>query len=117
MKKFFCVLLLLSLAVPLMADDREKDKDRLQSAATVLDDVMSAPDKGIPEEILSSAKCLAVVPSLLKGGFILSLNDHPEVRRIFARFRFEEVETTYTLAGGSGAKRVGELIISNVLPG
>jgi SH3 domain-containing YSC84-like protein 1 len=71
MKKFFCVLLLLSLAAPLMADDREKDKDRLQSAATVLDDVMSAPDKGIPEEILSSAKCLAVVPSLLKGGFIV----------------------------------------------
>lgn len=71
MKRFFCVVLLLSLAAPLMADDREKDKDRLQSAATVLDDVMSAPDKGIPEEILSSAKCLAVVPSLLKGGFIV----------------------------------------------
>src|SRR5512147_1698545 len=71
MKKLFCVLVLLSLAVPLMADDREKDKDRLQSAATILDDVMSAPDKGIPEEILGSAKCLAIVPSLLKGGFIV----------------------------------------------
>jgi lipid-binding SYLF domain-containing protein len=71
MKKFFCLLLLLSLAVPLLADDREKDKDRLQSASEVLNDVMSAPDKGIPEEILGSAKCLAVVPSLLKGGFIV----------------------------------------------
>lgn len=71
MKKFFCVLVLLSLAVPLLADDRDKDKERLKSAADVLNDVMSAPDKGIPEEILGSAKCLAVVPSLLKGGFIL----------------------------------------------
>jgi lipid-binding SYLF domain-containing protein len=71
MKKFFSVLVLLGLAVPLMADDRAKDKDRLQSAASVLDEVMSAPDKGIPEEILGSAKCLAVVPSLLKGGFIV----------------------------------------------
>jgi lipid-binding SYLF domain-containing protein len=71
MKKFFCVLVLLSLTVPLMADDRDKDKERLKSAADVLDDVMSAPDKGIPEEILGSAKCLAVVPSLLKGGFIV----------------------------------------------
>jgi len=71
MKRLLCVLLLMALAVPLVADDREKDKDRLQSAATVLDDVMSAPDKGIPEEILGSAKCLAVVPSLLKGGFIV----------------------------------------------
>jgi lipid-binding SYLF domain-containing protein len=32
---------------------------------------MSAPDKGIPEEILASARCVAVVPSLMKGGFVL----------------------------------------------
>lgn len=71
MRKVLGVFLLMLLAIPLFADDREKDKDRLQSAAEVLDAVMSAPDKGIPEEILSDAKCLAVVPSLLKGGFIL----------------------------------------------
>lgn len=45
--------------------------ERAESAATVLNEIMSAPDKGIPEEILGSAKCIAVVPSLLKGGFIL----------------------------------------------
>jgi SH3 domain-containing YSC84-like protein 1 len=44
---------------------------RAESAATVLTEIMSAPDKGIPEEILGSAKCIAVVPTLLKGGFIL----------------------------------------------
>jgi SH3 domain-containing YSC84-like protein 1 len=44
--------------------------ERAESAATVLNEIMSAPDKGIPEEILGSAKCIAVVPSLLKGGFI-----------------------------------------------
>ena len=71
MRKVLAVALLSLLAIPLFADDREKDKDRLQSAAQVLDDVMAAPDKGIPEEILSDAKCLAVVPSLLKGGFIV----------------------------------------------
>src|SRR5215471_16812596 len=43
---------------------------RAESAATVLNEIMSAPDKGIPEEILGSAKCIAVVPSLIKGGFI-----------------------------------------------
>lgn len=71
MRKLLGIFLLMLLAIPLFADDREKDKDRLQSAAQILDDVMSAPDKGIPEEILSDAKCLAVVPSLLKGGFIV----------------------------------------------
>lgn len=48
----------------------ESAADRAQSAATVLNEVMATPDKGIPEEILGSAKCVAVVPSLVKGGFI-----------------------------------------------
>lgn len=47
----------------------------------------------------------------IRGRFILSLNDHPEVRRTFARFAMEEVGTTYTT--GMQAKAVGELIISN----
>jgi lipid-binding SYLF domain-containing protein len=44
---------------------------RVESAATVLNEIMSTPDKGIPEEILGSAKCVAVVPSLIKGGFVV----------------------------------------------
>ncbi len=47
----------------------------------------------------------------LKGHFILSLNDHPEVRRIFARVALEEVETTYTVNAGD-SRRAGELIIT-----
>jgi SH3 domain-containing YSC84-like protein 1 len=43
----------------------------VDSAATVLTEIMATPDKGIPSEILSSAKCVAVVPSLLKGGFVV----------------------------------------------
>lgn len=48
----------------------------------------------------------------LKGRFILSLNDHPEVRRTFAAFEIEPVQTTYTLARSGTAKPAGELIIS-----
>jgi lipid-binding SYLF domain-containing protein len=44
---------------------------RLQSAAVVMNEVMAAPDKGIPEEVLTGAKCIAVVPSMAKGGFIV----------------------------------------------
>ena len=51
--------------------DREKDVERIQGAATVLDEIMAAPDKGIPEEVIASAECIGVVPSLLKGGFIV----------------------------------------------
>ena len=47
----------------------------------------------------------------LKGHFILSLNDRPEVRETFGGFAFEEVTTTYT-ANARAAARVGELLIS-----
>ena len=49
----------------------EAASSRLESAATVLNEIMATPDKGIPEDILGSAKCVAVVPNLLKGGFIV----------------------------------------------
>lgn len=49
----------------------------------------------------------------LHGRFVLSLNDHPEVRRTFARFRLDEVETTYALPGNDKAKRAAELVITN----
>jgi SH3 domain-containing YSC84-like protein 1 len=67
MKKILCLFLALSAAA-LWADDREKTLDRVDSAGTILNQIMSAPDSGIPEEIFNSAKCIAVVPSLLKGG-------------------------------------------------
>jgi len=64
LKVLFFALLLSTLSFA------ESAAGRADSAATVLNEIMSAPDKGIPEEILSSAKCIAVVPSLLKGGFV-----------------------------------------------
>ena len=50
---------------------REDSVDRLQKSVEVLHAIMSTPDKGIPEEVLSNAKCILVVPDLIKGGFIV----------------------------------------------
>jgi lipid-binding SYLF domain-containing protein len=49
---------------------RENASDQLEKAAAVLHEVMAAPDKGIPDEVLEHAKCIAVVPHMIKGGFI-----------------------------------------------
>src|SRR6185369_15718065 len=49
---------------------REDSVARLQSSVEGWQAVMAAPDKGIPEEVLSNAKCIVVVPDLIKGGFI-----------------------------------------------
>jgi lipid-binding SYLF domain-containing protein len=69
MKRPFYVLVLAILCSSILP--AETAAGRAESAATVLNEIMSAPDKGIPEEILGSAKCIAVVPTLLKGGFIV----------------------------------------------
>jgi lipid-binding SYLF domain-containing protein len=48
----------------------QASEDRLQHAGAVLHEVMAAPDKGIPDEVLEHARCIAVVPHLVKGGFV-----------------------------------------------
>jgi lipid-binding SYLF domain-containing protein len=65
------VRIVLFALVGLGVSSAETAAGRVQSSATVLDEIMATPDKGIPSEILSSAKCLAVVPSLIKGGFVV----------------------------------------------
>src|SRR6201997_149064 len=50
---------------------REDTVDRLQDSVGVLHAIMSTPDKGIPEEVLSNAKCIFVIPHLVKGGFVI----------------------------------------------
>ncbi|WP_298290417.1 DNA adenine methylase [Novosphingobium sp.] len=49
----------------------------------------------------------------IKGRFILSLNDHPEVRRIFEGFTIDAEQVTYSVGGMDKAKLAGEVIISN----
>ncbi|MGH9651079.1 MAG: lipid-binding SYLF domain-containing protein [Terriglobales bacterium] len=50
---------------------RAAELERIEAAGRVMNEIMAAPDKGIPTNILSDAECVAVVPSLLKGGFIV----------------------------------------------
>ncbi len=62
------VLLLASMAWS--ADDKDKDRPdiekRLEASARVLDEIMATPDKAIPDKVMSDAKCVAVIPSMVK---------------------------------------------------
>src|SRR5260370_35365627 len=53
------------------ADAKEDSVERLKNSSEVLKQIMGAPDKGIPEEVLDEAKCIVVVPHLIKAGFIV----------------------------------------------
>jgi SH3 domain-containing YSC84-like protein 1 len=74
MKKTMSVLLLSTMGMfgtyAFAGSDREDTVDRMQKSVEVLQAIMSTPDKGIPEDVLNGAKCIVVVPNLLKGGFI-----------------------------------------------
>jgi DNA adenine methylase len=58
-------------------------------------------------------EAMAEVMSTLKGKAILSINDHPDVRRCFERFHTEVVPISYTVGGGGKAVERNELIISS----
>ena len=71
MKKLMTFVAILGMSsMAWAASDREATVDRLDHAGAVLHEIMAAPDKGIPEEVLEHTKCVAVVPHMLKGGFV-----------------------------------------------
>jgi SH3 domain-containing YSC84-like protein 1 len=71
MKKILFLMAMMSLAAMSWADEtKQTADDRLHQAGEVLRQIMATPDKGIPQEVLDHAKCIAVVPHLIKGGFV-----------------------------------------------
>ena len=74
MRKLCVVWVVVCLVAMASAEDAAtKAAQRVEAAAKVLDEIQSAPDTGIPAEVLSSAECVAVVPSLLNGGFVVGV--------------------------------------------
>jgi lipid-binding SYLF domain-containing protein len=67
-------LLIVSMTTWAWSQNRGAQVDRVQTASTVLSQIMSAPDRAIPDGILSGAKCIAIVPSMLKASFVFGAN-------------------------------------------
>ncbi|HTS34263.1 MAG TPA: lipid-binding SYLF domain-containing protein [Candidatus Solibacter sp.] len=121
MKNFLSFALVVCLCscgfAPAFADDQGKDSkaaDRVQAAADVLNEIESAPDSGIPQEILGSAECVAVVPSMLKGGFIFG----GKYGRGLASCRNEKgwsAPAFFSVAGGSFGFQIGGQAVDLVM--
>jgi len=68
-------LVVFSMALCAAASDRHgADLDRIQTSSTILSQIMSAPDRAIPDGIMSGAKCIAIIPSSLKASFVFGAN-------------------------------------------
>jgi SH3 domain-containing YSC84-like protein 1 len=122
MRKLLVVLVLVcSLTSVFAADEDSKAQEinskasaRVEAAGTVLDEIQGAPDKGIPEEVLGSADCVAVVPSLLKGGFVVGARYGKGV----ASCRTEKgwsAPAFFTIGGGSFGLQIGGQAVDLVM--
>lgn len=68
-------ILIAGLVLPALADsDRSEDVERIHHATQVFREIMGTPDKGIPQELLESAKCIAIIPGEKKAAFIFGGN-------------------------------------------
>jgi lipid-binding SYLF domain-containing protein len=105
-KAILCAVMLSLPSFASAASSREATNDRLEHAGAVLHEIMAAPDKGIPEEVLDHAKCIAVVPHLLKGGFVFGA----ENGRGVATCRTDNgwsAPAFFTITGGSWGLQIG----------
>jgi lipid-binding SYLF domain-containing protein len=102
----FAALILFSVAVPsAMAEGKEGEK--VESAATVLDEIMGIPEKGIPPSLLRDAEGIAIVPGLIKVGFVVGGRYGTGVLSIREKNGEWSSPVFVSLAGGSVGWQIG----------
>jgi lipid-binding SYLF domain-containing protein len=107
-KATFLAMTLFACAGLSHADQNRTDvTERLQSAATVIQNVEQAPDKGIPDEVFKGAKCVAVLPSMLKGGFILGAQHGRGVATCRLPDGSWSAPAFFVISGGSWGLQIG----------
>ncbi len=107
MKKLILLMLVVGLGILGWAKSpREDAVDRLNNSATVLQEIMGAPDKGIPAEVLDHAKCIAVVPRMIKGGFVVGAKHGKGVATCRTADGWS-APAFFTITGGSAGFQIG----------
>jgi len=88
-------------------DDRQEAVDRLDHSAKVMHEIMAAPDKGIPDEVLDHAKCIAVVPHMIKGGFVFGAQGGKGVATCRTASGRWSAPAFFAITGGSWGLQIG----------
>jgi len=107
MKKLLVLLAILSLGLVAWADEKEDATDRLENATKVLNQIMATPDKGIPTEVLDGAKCIAIVPHMIKGGFIFGAKHGRGVATCRTASGSWSAPSFFAVTGGSWGAQIG----------
>ena len=115
MKKVMLILAMLGLGTLCWAGSAKEDAtDRLDNATSVMHEIMGMPDKGIPEEVLEHARCVAVIPHMVKGGFIFGAKGGKGVATCRTANGWS-APAFITISGGSWGLQIGVEAVDVVL--
>ena len=92
--------------VPRAAVAQQVEIDRLTEAARVLDEVLAAPDKGVPESIIDKAQAIVVIPSTVKGALLIGAQRGKGVMSVKSAAGWS-APAFVTLTGGSVGLQIG----------
>jgi lipid-binding SYLF domain-containing protein len=81
--------------------------ERIDTAAQVFHEINSAPDKGIPQDLIERAKCVAIIPGVKKGGFVVGAQYGKGVMTCRTGGRSWSGPSTIRLEGGSIGAQIG----------
>ncbi len=106
---------LLSACVAWAADDKESDiNKRIDASANVLNEIMATPDKAIPDSIMRDAKCIAVVPSMVKVAVVFGGNHGKGVATCRTASGWS-APAPITITGGSWGLQLGGQAVDLVM--
>ena len=106
MKKLLVSLLMFGLCGFAWAEDKSDVQKRLDNSATVLQEIAAAPDKGIPEEVLNGAQCVAIVPHMVKAGLGIG-GQHGRGVATCKNTQGWSAPSFFTISGGSFGLQIG----------
>jgi lipid-binding SYLF domain-containing protein len=93
---------------------RRKGRKAFAGGGRVLQEIMSAPDKGIPEEVIEGAKCIAVIPHEIKGGLVFGVALGKRAATCLTANGWSSPEF-FSVTGGSWGAQIGLEGVDNVL--
>src|SRR5579884_1726929 len=102
------VLLMFGGVMQLRADQSKTEvQERLNDATTTLRELSATPDQGIPDKVYNAAKCIAVVPKMLKGGLIFGAKHGRGVATCRLPNGMWSAPAFFTISGGSWGLQAG----------
>ena len=88
-------------------EERDKVLARLDDSSKILNELLGAPDRGIPDDVFKNAKCVAVIPSMVKGGFVFGAEHGRGVATCRTTNGDWSAPALFVVTGGSWGAQIG----------